>query len=155
MLSMSLLLINKINLHVIFFNLFAVFGTSLLILYLNKNGDNGDLIQLYKSGTHKGNIGIAPHVYLSHQDGKGTVSGVIVGGSFDDDEGYIKLRVTDSTGITPSLPLRNERSVYFKLNEMSDEQKANIQKEARERNEARENNTEPRRRRMIDPNYYD
>ena len=38
---------------------------------------------------------------------------------------------------------------------MSDEQKANIQKEARERNEARENNTEPRRRRMIDPNYYD
>ncbi len=99
-----------------------------------------------------------PREYLderSHQDGKGTVSGVIVGGSFDDDEGYIKLRVTDSTGITPSLPLRNERSVYFKLNEMSDEQKANIQKEARERNEARENNTEPRRRRMIDPNYYD
>jgi len=37
MLGISLLLINKINLHIIFFNLFAVFGTSLLILYLNKN----------------------------------------------------------------------------------------------------------------------
>ena len=82
-----------------------------------------------------------PREYLddrSHEDGKGTVSGVIVGASFDDDEGFIKLRVTDSIGITPSLPLRNERSVYFNLNEMSDEQKANMQKEARERNEARE-----------------
>ena len=41
------------------------------VLYLNKNGDNGDLIQLYKSGTHKANIGLNGHVYLSHQDGKG------------------------------------------------------------------------------------
>jgi hypothetical protein len=82
-----------------------------------------------------------PREYLddrSHQDGKGTVSGVIVGASFDDDKGFIKLRVTDSTGITPSLPLRNERAVYFNLKDMSDAEKTNIQKEARERNEIRE-----------------